>query len=103
MDCSGPAALISRARFPDPLILSSEVTPQALAIDRRSGRAACGARTVAFTCGEFEVYCFMENCTAAVVPPEVTLKLSEFMSVGVKAMFNALTSTGLAISLPEIW
>ena len=37
------------------------------------------------------------------VPPEVTLKLSEWISVGVSAMFTALTATGLAISLPEIW
>ena len=55
MDCSGPAACISTARFPEPLILSSEVTPYALAMASTSGNAACGARSVASTSGELDV------------------------------------------------
>src|SRR5215472_993953 len=72
-------------------------------MERSSGSAAWGARRVASTWGDLDAYCVIVNWAAAVVPPEETLKLSERISVGLRATLSALTSTGFGISFPEIW
>ena len=68
-----------------------------------SGNAACGARTVGIDLRRVGSVLLHRKLDCCIVTPEVTLKLSEWISVGVSAMLIAGTATGFAISLPVTW
>src|ERR1700680_1966739 len=72
-------------------------------MERSSGSAAWGARRVASNWGELDAYSVMVKWAAAVVPPQETLKLSERISVGLRATLSALICTGFGTFFPEIW